>query len=139
MRRTQTYKYRALVSNGAISKKRRFKAVIITKSALLSAACIISAVIFIFTALAVFKDLTFPKSDTILKVGMADAVPFLAFKKENIKGEYLKILKVLSGIDFKNQLSLVAYASPMFSDDINTNEENAEPQPQTPENPKINE
>lgn len=118
MRRTTAanYKYQRLVSSGAFSKKRHFRSVIITKSALVTAACVVSAILFIFTAWMVFKGFSFPNGDAILKAGMADAVPFLSFEKENKDNACLKILNFVSGMDFSDPVSLVVYASPILGD-----------------------
>jgi len=118
MRRTSAanYKYQRLVSSGAFSRKRRFKSVIITKSALVTAACVISAIIFVFTAWMVFKGITFPEGNAILKAGMADALPFLSFKKEKDGISCLKAIKLVSGMDFSDPATLVAYASPLLGD-----------------------
>ena len=84
MRRTlANYKYRSLISSGAVSRKKRFRSVIITRSVLITTACVISAVIFIFTAWMVFKNFAFSSGDTILKAGMAEAVPFLSSNKKS--------------------------------------------------------
>jgi len=61
MRRTQTYKYHTLVSSGALYKRRRFRSFVITKSVLVTTACAISVIIFLFTALTVFKGISFPE------------------------------------------------------------------------------
>ena len=128
MRRTQSgiYKYREIALSGSRHAKRRFKAVIITKSALISAVCLISAITFICTALAFLKEVKLPAGETVLKEGMADAVPFLSFKKENTGDEYIRILKFVSGIDFSNPLSIVTYASAMFDDELPQENEDIE-------------
>jgi len=60
---------------------------------------------------------------------MADAVPFLSFKREKHSGEYVKILNFVSGIDFSKPETLVAYASPIFMHNPAKKEEKAEKEP----------
>ena len=124
MRRTlANYKYRSLISSGAVSRKKRFRSVIITRSVLITTACVISAVIFIFTAWMVFKNFAFSSGDTILKAGMAEAVPFLSSNKKSDFKIHAKIFELFWGVDISNPITLIASASPMFSENVSIKKE----------------
>lgn len=118
---SKPYKYHSLVSSGALYRKKRFRSVIITRSALVAALCVISAVIFLFTALAVVRSFGTSNSEAILKSGMANAVPFLSRENgDDTESEYLKLLNGIFGCDFKNPASLIVYASPLFNADASS-------------------
>jgi len=124
MRRTlANYKYRSLISSGAVSRKKRFRSVIITRSVLITTACVISAVIFIFTAWMVFKNFAFSSGDTILKAGMAEAVPFLSSNKKTDFKLHMNIFELFFGVDISNPITLIASASPMFSQNVSIKKE----------------
>ena len=122
MRKTVSgnYKYHSLISSGAVCRKKRFRSVIITRSVLIATACVISAVIFLFTAWMILRNFAFSSGDTILKAGMAEAVPFLSLDKneKNKSNITSKAILLVSGVDFKNPVTLIASASPMFASKI---------------------
>lgn len=119
MRKTlrKPYKYRRISEHHTFGR-RKFRGYIITKSALFTAACIISAVIFLFTAWIFFINTGAEKTENILKAGMAEAMPFLSFNTKNsfdVKNMFSKILPI------NNPQKIVASSSPVF--DIKENSE----------------
>lgn len=120
MRKTMSknYKYQNLISSGAVCRKKKFRSVIITRSVLVTTACVISAVIFIFTALMILKNMAFSSGDTILKTGMAYAVPVLSHEKSEDSDLIGKLINFIFGTDIRNPISIMAYASPLFSEGL---------------------
>lgn len=116
MRKTviRPYKYRSLVSSGAVHRKKRFHSLIITKSALVTAACIISAALFIFTAWMMLKSVGTDKTEDLLKAGISNAMPFLSVKADN-GFETKKTLMKVTGISaMNNPKQIIAASSPIF-------------------------
>ncbi len=89
-------------------KRKKFRGIIITKPTLIALTCVISAVVFLFTAWNIAKSANIKNAEKIMKTGMAYAVPFLSYDGNTST----------SKIDITGA-TIVTLASPIFGESQN--------------------
>lgn len=111
----RTDRYRTVLSVSNTQKQRRFRGLIITKSAIITAVSIISAAVFLITAWVLLTSIKTDNTEKILKAGMSSAMPFLSVKADkSLKSTAVDFISAALGADITVPKEIIAYSSPAF-------------------------
>lgn len=107
--------YRSMLSVSNTQKKRRFRSLIITKSAIVTAVSIISAAVFLITAWMLLAGVKADNTEKFLKAGISSAMPFLSVKADNsLKAMAVRFISDMFGADITAPKEIAVSSSPIL-------------------------